>query len=79
MNYFNWQKIHRDAFTAKTKAGYKAASQLNPEPMPSIESIHSRAWDRLSRICSRTELEKLEKLAEQYSKGERMHDTFYIL
>ena len=74
MNYFNWQKIHKEALTAQAKR----PRQIPTENLP-IEVVHMRAWEKLRRSCLTQELEMLQKLADQFESGERLHDTFYIL
>ncbi len=78
MNYFNWQKIHKQATTRQVKLNYSVPPQALYDPTLFMEIIHIRAWAELNSFCLREELEKLQKLAQQYDNGERLPDTFYL-
>lgn len=78
MRYFNWQKVQKEAFSAKTKSPRKTKPRALSSPQLSIEMVHIRAWAELRQLCLQTELEMLQNLAQQYESGERLHDTFYI-
>ena len=73
MKYFNWQKLHKEALSAKAKRPYQMPAQTLP-----VEVVHMRAWAELRRFCLDQELEMLQELAHQFETGERLHDTFYI-
>jgi RIO-like serine/threonine protein kinase len=60
MNYQNWQKLHKQAYTSwqqKQVSTYTA------------EEHRARAWLNLTHNCSTEELEKLIKLADYYRTG----------
>jgi hypothetical protein len=75
MKYFNWQKLHKMAYSRK----YRWDEDLNSLPLTksssSLEAIRVQAWQELVRICTHKELAALVKLARQYETGERVPDS----
>lgn len=78
MKYFNWQKLHKMAYSRK----YRWDEDLNSLPLtqtsPSIETIQVQAWQQLVRVCTQQELVALVKLARQYETGARVPDSWVL-
>lgn len=77
MKYYNWQKAYKEAYASKAVKNIKsvATHPLKITEPVSIEVLHLRAWTELRRMCLNDEMANFLRLARQYDRGERLHDT----
>jgi hypothetical protein len=72
MDYFNREKLHKQALTSRSQLDTTSPVQpIKNDIEFSFTNIHEQAWVELSACCSNRELEKLSRLAWQYESGKR--------
>jgi hypothetical protein len=70
MNYYNWRKIHAEAYRKKPKLKTLSIATHKSSTTLTNEEVRLTALAELERVCTVQQLDKLRQLAERFNKGE---------